>query len=317
MKDIKPVFLEPKDWVESFLRYLEHQKSFSAYTLRNYEQTITEFSKKYFGKNWKNLKQADFRQYLYALSGEGKMGTASVRLRFSALRSFYKYLIKQKHVMENPLTQLKLPNKPKRLPKFLSIEQVKQLLDAPLNLLKTLSSKKKAGRPMKEWQFYRDAAILEVFYSTGLRISELVSLRWEQIDERRQSIRVVGKGKKERLSVLGKPAIERLKEYREKIPQPLISKTVFVSDQGKELSDRTIQLSLKKYLSEAGLDHQLTPHKLRHSFATHLLEMGADLRSVQELLGHSNLSTTQIYTRVTADKLRRTYKDSHPRANRD
>jgi site-specific recombinase XerD len=174
--------------------------------------------------------------------------------------------------------------------------------------------KKKRGKELAKWQILRDAAILEMFYSTGLRLQELVDLEVDSVDERSLTMRVIGKGKKERMVVLGEPALEALQRYREALPPRLVGRVVFVGPSGKGLTPRAVQLLLKKYLELAGLDHRLSPHKLRHTFATHMLDGGADLRSLQELLGHTSLATTQIYTQVSAERLRRAYDDAHPRA---
>lgn len=256
----------------------------------------------------------DFRRYLYQLSRQDKFKSASIRLRFSALRSFYKYQIRTGSLKENPLSELKLPVKEKRLPLFLSEDQVAVFLESPLKMMAEAQGKAKRGHSLEPWQYLRDAAILEIFYSTGMRIHELVGLRTADIHARNKAVRVVGKGKKERVVILGRKAIEAYEKYRQAVPLKARSDFAIVSSDGKALSARMVQLMFKKYLSHAGLDHNLSPHKLRHSFATHLLDRGADLRSVQELLGHENLSTTQVYTQVTADRLRSSYLKAHPRA---
>ncbi|MFH1067529.1 MAG: tyrosine-type recombinase/integrase, partial [bacterium] len=175
---------------------------------------------------------------------------------------------------------------------------------------------KKRGRPLQKWQTKRDAALLEVLYSTGMRLSEIAAMQWSDVDFRTGGVRVVGKGKKERVTILGKPALQALQTYRDALPQKWVAQTdcIFLNPSGQPLTGRAIQTLFKKYLAQAGLDSCFSPHKIRHSFATHMLDRGADLRSLQELLGHSNLETTQIYTRVTAERLRRAYQNAHPRA---
>jgi len=192
------------------------------------------------------------------------------------------------------------------------------LLDAPRQLWakqearETAGGKKKPRGSGRNWQMLRDVAWLELFYSAGLRLAELVTLRRDQVDLRQGTVRVLGKGKKERLCPLGGPAVRALEAYLDACP--FEEEALFISGQGRQLNGRTIQLALKRYLSAAGLDSKLTPHKLRHTFATHLLDHGADLRSVQELLGHSQLTTTQIYTSVSVERLKRVYDRAHPRA---
>jgi integrase/recombinase XerC len=207
---------------------------------------------------------------------------------------------------------------PRRLPVFLNQEQVLALLDAPRLLWakeekrRAAGGKKKTRREAQNWQMLRDVAWLELFYSAGLRLSELAGLQRRSVDLRQGTVRVLGKGRKERLCPLGDPAVRAVDAYLEACP--FEGEALFVSAHGRQLNGRTIQLAFKRYLAAAGLDAKLTPHKLRHSFATHLLDHGADLRSVQELLGHSQLTTTQIYTSVSVERLKRVYDRAHPRA---
>jgi integrase/recombinase XerC len=218
----------------------------------------------------------------------------------------------------NPVSDLTLPKMPRRLPVFLNQEQVLTLLDAPRQLcaqaekLEAAGGKKKSKRSGQNWQMLRDVAWLELFYSAGLRLAELVTLKRSNVDLRHGTVRVLGKGRKERMCPIGGPAVRALEAYLDACP--FDDDILFVSAQGRQLNGRTVQLALKRYLAAAGLDSRLTPHKLRHTFATHLLDHGADLRSVQELLGHSQLTTTQIYTSVSVERLKRVYDDAHPRA---
>lgn len=304
--------LEPSQWVKSFFKYLSGEKGNSKYTVRNYKQAILEFSNLYPHKTWKTLSTDDFRNYLYTLSNRQKLHSSSIRLRFASLRAFYRFLSKRGLRKDNPLTELKMPVREKRLPKFLTEEQIANFLLAPLEEWKIRKTKK--GRKLEYWQALRDAALLETLYSTGVRLSEVVSLSWDDIDFRTKCARVLGKGRKERMVVLGDISIKALENYRDALPTKFQKKTVFLNPQGKKLTPRAVQLLFKKYLRHAGLDASLSPHKMRHSFATHLLDRGADLRSLQELLGHAHLATTQIYTRVTAERLRKAYQSAHPRA---
>ena len=309
-------WLEPQNWALDFLRELASARGYSDKTVRNYRQVLQEVSARFAGRTWGDLTLADFRHWLHELVTSRRLAENSVRLRFSALRSFYRQAVRRGLLRNNPVTGLKMPVKRRRLPLFLNEEQILQLLSAPLERMKTAgrTGKKAPGRIRQTWQFLRDAAILEVFYSTGMRIDELVRLRMSDIDLRSHTVRVMGKGGRERLVVLGRPAVQALQLYRDALPAEMNLEPVFVGAGGKALTARAIQLMLKSYLAHCGLDPRITPHKLRHSFATHLLNHGADLRSVQELLGHSSLSTTQIYTAVTAERLRQSYQKAHPRA---
>ena len=313
-----PVPAAPQDRaVAEFLLHLEQGRGVSPNTVRNYRQALLEFKAGVPDKSWWDLKPADFKNYLYRLARAQELGPSTVRLRFAALRTFYKVAVREGKVKLNPVADLSLPKLPRRLPVFLNQEQVTALLDAPRQLWeaeekRAASGAKKDGRSGKNWQMLRDVAWLELFYSAGLRLSELVQIRRNNLDLHQGTVRVVGKGRKERLCPLGFPAVRALEAYLDACP--FDTDALFVSAQGRQLNGRTVQLALKRYLATAGLDAKLTPHKLRHTFATHLLDHGADLRSVQELLGHSQLTTTQIYTSVSVERLKRVYDRAHPRA---
>lgn len=309
-------FLEPERWAHAFLDYLEHEKGASVYTCRNYRQSLLEASEYFTGKRWDGMRYEDFRQYLFHLLKQQKLQGASVRLRFSALRSFYRFAIKTERVKENPVESLRFPSKERRLPRFFSEEQIEDFLGAPLREMKRACDRGGQGKKKGVWRFLRDAAILEFLYSTGMRISELTGLRDTDVDFKSGTVRVLGKGKKERMVVFGEPAAEAYWRYREALPEKWAKDGMFlfVNPSGKSLSARSVQMMFKKYLAEAGLDPKLTPHKVRHSFATHLLDRGADLRSVQELLGHAHLTATQVYTQVTAERLRKAYDEAHPKS---
>ncbi len=288
---------------DAFLEYLRTERNASTLTIRNYGADLGEFATWFRGKtgkecDWPRLEPLHVRGFLVYLT-ERKLERTTIHLKMSALRSFYRWLVRMGHVKQNPVVGLTLPKLGKKLPKFLTIPQVEALLQAPLQAL--------AKR--------RDAAMLEVLYSAGLRIHELVGLNDEDVDLLSEIIRVRGKGKKERLAALGAPAVEAVQTYQDlrgRDGSP--SRPLFRNLKGDRLTARSVQRLLKKYLIATGLDPSLTPHKLRHSFATHLLDAGADLRSVQELLGHASLSTTQIYTHVTAERLKKVYEKAHPRA---
>lgn len=303
--------------VEEFLSHLEQGRGVSPNTVRNYRQALLEFKATVPDKSWWALKPSDFKTYLYALARGQKLGPGTIRLRFAALRTFYKHALRENKVKINPVAGLPLPKMPRRLPVFLSKEQVLALLEAPRQLRakqekKEALRKRKSRRDTQNWEMLRDVAWLEMFYSAGLRLSELVGLKRRNVDLREGTVRVMGKGRKERLCPLGHPALRALEAYLDACP--FHGEALFVSREGGQLNGRTVQLALKRYLAAAGLDARLTPHKLRHTFATHLLDHGADLRSVQELLGHSQLTTTQIYTSVSVERLKRVYDRTHPRA---
>jgi integrase/recombinase XerC len=296
--------------VVEFLRHLEQGRGASPNTLRNYRQALLEFKSRHPNRTWWTLRHADFKAYLYQLAREQKLGPGTVRLRFAALRTFYKHALREGKIEANPASGLTLPKLPRRLPVFLNREQVVGLLEAPRKLWE--KQRKPDSQSIPPWQVLRDTAWLELFYSAGLRLSELVSLRHRDIDLHEGTARVLGKGRKERLCPIGGPAVRAIQAYLDACP--LQGDTLFLSGRDRPLNGRTIQLALKRYLAFAGLDSHLSPHKLRHSFATHLLDEGADLRSVQELLGHSQVTTTQIYTSVSVERLKRVYDKAHPRA---
>lgn len=263
---------------------------------------------------WGSLQRDDFRFFLRAL-GRAKFSRAATQLRFSALRSFYKFLIRRGFVESSPVKGVMLPKAERRLPKFLTQTQMLALLEAPGEEMKR--RRQSSAREFDESAYRRDLAILETIYSCGLRVSELSALRASDFDFQEQIVRVQGKGKKERLIPVGVPALEAINAYWNSLPQqPAANEPVFLAkpDRRKAVSPRVMQLRLKKYLAAAGLDPALTPHKLRHSYATHLLDAGADLRSVQELLGHAHLVTTQAYTHVSTERLKKAYDKAHPRA---
>jgi len=307
-------------WIAKFLVHLATDRGASAYTQRNYQQALTEFCRWHHEERqqppvWEKLQRDDFRNYLRFL-GRHNLGRAAIQLRFSALRTFYKFLVRHGAVEISPIRNLALPKPARRLPKYLTRPQMENLLAAPLEPLK-IQKEKKAGRPISASVCYRDVAVLETIYSCGLRVSELCGLRADDIDWGERLVRVRGKGKKERLVPVGEPALKAIQNYwsLQKSP-PAGQFPVFFAETKRPAPLQPVQLArrLKKYLVIAGLDPNLTPHKLRHSYATHLLDAGADLRSVQELLGHAHLVTTQVYTHVTTERLKKAYDAAHPRA---
>jgi site-specific recombinase XerD len=308
-------------WIQKFLVHLATDRGASVYTQRNYQQALTEFAYWHLTEHksaaaWEKLQRDDFRSYLRYL-GRNHLSRAATALRFSALRTFYKFLMRHGQVETLPIKNLSLPKAPQRLPKFLTIQQMTDLLAAPAKLLASQKDKKGPGRPISAEVCLRDVAVLETIYSCGLRVSELCGLRVDDLNFSEQIIRVRGKGKKERLVPIGKPALDAIQSYWDSLLSPPgAAQPVFHADTRKAASLSPLQLArrLKNYLIVACLDPALTPHKLRHSYATHLLDAGADLRSVQELLGHAHLITTQVYTHVTTERLKKAYDAAHPRA---
>ncbi|MHC4859166.1 MAG: tyrosine recombinase XerC, partial [Planctomycetota bacterium] len=241
------------------------------------------------------------RMWLAHLTERG-LGPGSRARMLSSARAFFRFLVREGAVERNPATGLRSPRRPHRLPHFLTTEEVGRLLDAP-------------GDPDRH--AVRDRAILETLYSTGCRIGELESLDEADLDLRGGVARVRGKGKRERLTALGGFAVEALRDWlrlRLARLEGRAERALFLNRFGGRLSARSVSRLLKKYIARAGLSSRTSPHTLRHSFATHLLDAGADLRSVQELLGHKNLETTQIYTHVTVERMRRIYDRAHPRS---
>jgi integrase/recombinase XerC len=321
MTEPSPQSSPQKDhWLTRFFQHLATDRGASIYTQRNYRQALQEFrgwheEEREQPPAWDKLQRDDFRSYLRFL-GRHNLGRAAIQLRFCALRSFYKFLIRHGHVADSPIKNLSLPKMGKRLPKFMTPQQAESLLQAPLKLLPA-AGPENAKQKRAAVLCRRDVAVLETIYSCGLRISELCGLQAADLDQSERLVRVRGKGRKERLVPIGEKAIEAIGNYWSLLPQtPAGGSPVFFANsrQPRPISARDLQLRLKKYLALAGLDPSLTPHKLRHSFATHLLDAGADLRSVQELLGHAHLVTTQVYTHLTTERLKRAYEKAHPRA---
>jgi len=308
-------------WTQKFLAHLATDRGSSPYTQKNYRHALAEFSRWHVKERqsppaWDKLQRDDFRAYLRYL-GRNNLSRAATSLRFSALRTFYKFLIRHGVMASSPIKNLSLPKPEKRLPKFLTIQQMEALLAAPEMLALSRQDKRGAGRPVSMTVAWRDMAVLETIYSCGLRISELCGLRADDMDWTQQIVRVRGKGKKERLVPIGAPALAAIERYWKTLKtHPAGAAPVFYSETKSHSPLHPVQLSrrLKQYLVFAGLDPNLTPHKLRHSYATHMLDAGADLRSVQELLGHAHLTTTQIYTHVTTERLKKAYDAAHPRA---
>lgn len=304
-----------------FGHYLEGEKNASAHTLDAYFRDMEQFAAFVWPDRpppfaWDKVGRTEARGFLVSVQKSGALPATTSR-KLSSLRSFYRFMLREGLVESNPFSGLPQPKKSRDLPQILSPAEVLRLLEAPRQLYEAQAK----PDAFHAYQMRRDTAILEVLYSTGIRLSELTGLREERIDLISGSLRVLGKGRKERLCVLGRPAAEALHEALEAReaflfylgiqPRP---KALFLNKLGSGLSNRSIQRMMKTMLLAAGLPGDLYPHALRHSFATHLLDRGADLRSVQELLGHSSLSTTQIYTHVSIERMKEVYNQAHPRA---
>jgi site-specific recombinase XerD len=287
---------------EDFFRYLSVERNASARTIKAYRQALAAFRAQS-AIPWKQCSTDVFRDYLFELM-KRRQARSYVRLQFSALRTFYAFLKARKKLRNDPLRELQLPKLEKKLPLVLTRAQIDELLAAPLKL--------KKNRAAPDWMPLRDAAMLELFYSSGLRLSELAALDVADADLYTESVRVFGKGRKERVCPVGLPALEAISRYR--AAARVHSGALFLNKSRTRISPRSIWLTLKRYLPHTSIPISISPHKLRHSFATHMLDRGADLRSVQALLGHASLSTTQIYTHVTVERLKKAYASAHPRA---
>lgn len=290
------------DYLQLFLDYLKYQKNSSEHTISAYSHDIIEFQNFCDEKNIDitRVEYLTLRNYLGYL--HKKISKRSIARKLASLRSFYKFLVKYGYCKENPANLISTPKQDKKLPSFLDTNAICELLNIP-----------DENTPLG----IRDKAILELLYATGMRVSEIVSLNIFDIDHNSDEIKIMGKGKKERIVLMGKFAQDAIKKYI-LTGYPKLQKkpggALFLNKNGERLSARSIQRIVEKYIKILGEKKNITPHSLRHSFATHLLERGADLRTVQELLGHSSLSTTQIYTHLTKERLKQVYDKYHPRA---
>lgn len=286
-------------YIDKFIRYLEIEKNYSKHTILNYRLDLEEF-KGFLGERAvENVDYLFLRKYLAVLK-EKNMQVRSVSRKLSTLRSFFKFLTREGFITANPILTLSSPKLDKHLPQFLTEEEVTKLIASAV------------PKDPDDHLSFRDLAIMETFYSTGIRISELVGLNVEDVDFISGVAKVAGKGKKERMVPIGEHAIKAIREYLAKRKKN--ASALFLNKNGTRITDRGVRNIVDKYLNLTSLKHGVSPHTLRHSFATHLLNRGADLRSVQELLGHANLSTTQIYTHLTTERLKSIYDRAHPRA---
>ncbi len=311
--------------VESFLRYMRAERNATENTVNGYRMDIAQYAtmlQTLYGTTdvtEQTFSVAAARQFVLRLSAHGMARTTMMR-KVSSLRSFCRFLVREEVLESNPFMALSSSKRRRELPQFLSQAAVSALLDAPAAYWDRLSKTKTVNQGDTAFCAARDTAILEVIYSGGLRISEVIGLDYEDIDFISGSFRVRGKGRKERICMMGPPAQKALRAYLNERERLHLGKrrargAIFVNQKGDRLTARSVQRTFKNYLAEAELPDIFTPHALRHSFATHLLEAGADLRTVQEFLGHASLSTTQIYTHITPQRLLAVYEKAHPRAN--
>ncbi len=287
-------------YIDKFLDYLKVEKDASVHTLINYSVDLRDLSQFLNDREIKTVDVFDVRKFLVSLRQKGYKKVTIAR-KMACLRSFFKFLTREGHLKSNPMVGLVGPKLEKKLPLFLGEDDIVKLLDTP---------------DIADPAGLRDKAILETLYSTGIRVSELVGLNVEYIDFIVGIVRVYGKGKKERLAPIGDRALRAIKNYLKKRKKGvgISDRAVFLNKDGRRLTDRSIRNIVEKYIKVASIRTDISPHSLRHSFATHLLNRGADLRSVQELLGHANLSTTTIYTHLSTERLKNVYDKTHPRA---
>lgn len=291
---------------DEFLDYIRNEKHYSELTFLNYDEDLSQFLMFLDSNHITSFSNVDYnliRSYLSYMHSNNYSAT-TINRHISSLRSFYKYLLKNNYIKDNPLALVSNVKQPKRIPKFLFYNDLEKLFDVPI-----------LDTPLGQ----RDALILEMFYATGIRVSELVKMRIKDINDHNRSIRILGKGNKERDVLYGTRCEELLELYLKEGRKDIDKNNsvfLFLNHNGNQLTTRGITLILDKILKKSGLNIKVTPHIIRHTFATHMLNEGADLLSVKQLLGHENLSTTQVYTHVSNERLRSVYLNSHPRAKK-
>lgn len=284
-------------YIDKFINYLKVERNAAGHTINNYTIDLDSFSLFLAGKDISQVNHLILRRFLAEMRSKS-YSKRTIARKLASLRSFFKFLYREGYIKSNPVTAISSPKLDKKLPKFLDVNKVVQLILKP-------DTNTSTG--------LRDRAILETLYSTGIRVSELVGLDSGDIDYISGVIKVFGKGSKERMVPIGDEALNAIRRYNENKNRK-DKDAVFLNNRAGRLTDRSVRRILDKYIRQCAIEEKISPHSLRHSFATHLLDRGADLRSVQELLGHMNLSTTQIYTHVTMDRLKSVYDKAHPRA---
>lgn len=286
-------------YINKFIRYLEIEKNYSHHTTLNYRLDLEDFAKYLGSADLGKIDYLALRKYLAVLK-EKNLSARTINRHLCCLRSFFRFLAREGFLKANPMSVLSSPKSEKHLPLFLTEEETARLIESA------------HAKDSKDVFGLRDRAIMETFYSAGLRISELVGLDLQDMDFISGVVKVLGKGRKERIAPIGEAAMRAVRDYLEKRKKG--PEAVFLNKSGSRISSRGVRGIVEKYIRLAGIRKGVSPHTLRHSFATHLLNRGADLRTVQELLGHANLSTTQIYTHLTTEKLKSVYDKAHPRA---
>lgn len=304
---------------KDFINYLAVERNLATRTLREYGDDLTRFFE-YFGPHLdadltlQAIDERSIRDFLTWLKVDRKFTARAINRKIASLKNYFKYLVREGVVSRSPVADLKSLKLPKHLPKVLSQDEVVRMLERRPTI--DVDTEKRRGRPLsKEARSFaatRDNAILELFYATGMRISELVGLDLTDFDLDERTIRVTGKGDKQRLVLMNETAAQALRSYL--VCRPVAStRAVFLNQRGGRLSARAIEYMFADRLKAAGIRREASPHTLRHSFATHMLEGGSDLMTIKELLGHENLSTTQIYTNISLNHVKQVYRDSHPR----
>lgn len=309
--------------VQKFVCWLKTIRNSSTHTVQNYVRDIGQLVSFFwpelpFPLPWDSLERADAKRFLYAYAKTGAKPASTAR-KLASLRTFFRFLLVQKVIQRSPFSGLRPPQREKKLPTLLTEDEVTRLLNAPVETLRnTLAIEGAAINPLKHFLLLRDIALFETLYSTGARVAEIANLTLANLQLNHGTCIVRGKGNKERLCMLGQPAIQAIQAMQAKAvtlwantSEP--SAPLFLNHKGAALTTRSIERFMKHWLMVAGLTPDLSPHKLRHSFATHLLTHGADLRAVQELLGHTSPATTQIYTHLSLEHLTDTYHQTHPR----
>jgi integrase/recombinase XerC len=296
--------VDDTDWIDKFIRHLEFERRLSPQTCKNYRhdlQSLLAF-RDYSGiDSWRGMDSEHFRAFSASCYRKG-LSARSIQRRLSACRTFFRYLIREKHVDKHPVVDVSAPKGKKRLPGNLDADRMARLLEIPGN------------GPLVD----RDRAILELLYSSGLRLSELTDLNCGDVDMTDATVRVTGKGNKDRIVPVGRKALQALTRWDQSRVQLAAAdeKALFVSNRGSRISGRSVQARVNHWAKKQGIDANVYPHLFRHSFATHLLESSHDLRGVQELLGHANISTTQVYTHLDFQHLAQIYDQTHPRARK-
>ncbi len=287
-------------YIDKFINYLKVEKNASPHTITNYTIDLKAFAAFLGEKDISSVDHLTLRRFLAEMRTKN-YSKRTIARKLASLRSFFRFLYREGYIKTNPITAISTPKLDKKLPVFLDVAKVAKLVQCP---------------PDDNIAGLRDRALLETLYSTGIRVSELVGLDIDDVDFISGVIKVLGKGSKERIVPIGEPALQAIRRYVDKRNGENVKDkdAVFLNKSGSRLTDRSVRRVVDKYIRTCSIVEHISPHSLRHSFATHLLDRGADLRSVQELLGHMNLSTTQIYTHVTMERLKAVYDKAHPRA---